>query len=331
MKRILSPIDRRALLATLCLAGMIPLLAPAAAQDYPTRTVHIVVPFAAGGGSDVVARVIAQKLSEKFGQTFVVENRPGAGGSLGAAQVARATPDGYTLLLGSSSEVAQYPAVSAGATYNPERDFAPVALIATVPLVLTASQDLPVKSVKDLVEHARQNPGKLNYGSAGPGSATHLAMALLLSMTGTEMTHVPYRGSAPVVTDLLAGRLQAATPTLSAVLPYAEGEKLKLLAVSTAKRAAALPAIPTIQESGVPGYATGLWTGLLAPANTPPAIVARLNAAVSEVMSSPDLRETLARQGAEPFLGTPEQFAEEIRRELALWRDVAKKTGIRID
>ncbi len=159
---------------------------------------------------------------------------------MGAGQVARVAPDGYTLLLGSSSETAKYPAVSTGVTYNPERDFAPVALIATVPLVLTASQDLPVKSVQELIDHARKNPGKLNYGSAGPKSATHLAMALLLSMTGTEMTHVPYRGSGPVVTDLLAGRLQAAIPTLSAVLPYAEGEKLKLLAVSTAKRAAAL-------------------------------------------------------------------------------------------
>jgi tripartite-type tricarboxylate transporter receptor subunit TctC len=304
---------------------------PAVAQNYPDRPVRIVVPFAAGGGSDVVGRAIAQKLSEKLGQSFVVENRTGAGGSLGATQVARAPADGYTLLLGSNSEIAQYPNVAANVPYDPQRDFAPIAMLATVPLALAVAETLPVKTVQELLDHARQNPGKLNYGSAGPGSTTHLAMALLTSMTGTTMMHVPYRGSAPVVTDLLAGNLQLAIPTMPAVLPHAGGGKLRILAVSTAKRAAALPNVPTIQESGVPGYATGLWTGLLAPANTPPQIVARLNAAAVEALASPDVRETLARQGAEPAGGTPEQFAEEIRRELAVWRDVAKRTGIRID
>jgi tripartite-type tricarboxylate transporter receptor subunit TctC len=196
---------------------------------------------------------------------------------------------------------------------------------------LTVSETLPVESVKDLLDHARRNPGKLNYGSAGPGSTTHLAMALFTSMTGTTMTHVPYRGSAPVVTDLLAGSLHLAIPTMAAVLPHAAGGKLKLLAVSTSKRAAALPNLPTIAESGVPGYATGLWTGLMAPANTPASIVAQLNAAVSEALASSDLGDTLARQGAEQAGGTPEQFAQEIKREMAVWREVVKQTGIRID
>jgi tripartite-type tricarboxylate transporter receptor subunit TctC len=234
-------------------------------------------------------------------------------------------------LLASNSEIAQYPNVAANVPYDSLRDFTPIALLATVPLVLAVSEALPVRTVPELLEHARRNPGKLNYGSAGPGSTTHLAMALLTSMTGTTMTHVPYRGSAPVVTDLLAGSLQLAIPTMAAVLPHAGGGKLKLLAVSTAKRAAALPHLPTIAESGVPGYATGLWTGLMAPANTPAPIVAQLNAAVSEALASPDLKETLARQGAEQAGGSPEQFAEEIRREMALWRDVVKQTGIRID
>ncbi len=328
MNRTLFRPSRCAVLAVLCCLSATSL---AVGQGYPDRPIRIVVPFAAGGGSDVVGRAIAQKLSEKLGQSVVVENRTGAGGSLGATQVARAPADGYTLLLGSSSEIAQYPNVAANVPYDPQRDFTPIALIATVPLALTVSAALPVKTVPELLDHARANPGKLNYGSAGPGSSTHLAMVLLTSMTGTTMTHVPYRGSAPVVTDLIAGNLQLAIPTMSAVLPHAGGGKLKILAVSTARRAMALPEVPTIHESGVPGYATGLWTGLLAPANTPAAIVARLHAAVSEALASPDLKETLAGQGAEQSGGTPEQFAEEIRRELAVWRDLVKQTGIRID
>ncbi len=328
MNRTLFRPSRCAVLAVLC---CLPATSSALAQGYPDRPIRIVVPFAAGGGSDVVGRAIAQKLSEKLGQSVVVENRTGAGGSLGATQVARAPADGYTLLLGSSSEIAQYPNVAANVPYDPQRDFTPIALIATVPLALTVSAALPVKTVPELLDRARANPGKLNYGSAGPGSSTHLAMVLLTSMTGTTMTHVPYRGSAPVVTDLIAGNLQLAIPTMSAVLPHAGGGKLKILAVSTARRAMALPEVPTIHESGVPGYATGLWTGLLAPANTPAAIVARLHAAVSEALASPDLKETLAGQGAEQSGGKPEQFAEEIRRELAVWRDLVKQTGIRID
>ncbi len=317
----------RAVLAALCLAAV----SPATAQTYPDRSVRIIVPFAAGGGSDVVARAIALKLTDKLGQSFVVENRTGGGGSLGAAQAARATPDGYTLLLGSSSEIAQYPNVASNVPYDSIRDFVPIALIATVPFVLTVTDSLPVKSTQDVIAHAKQNPGKLNFGSAGPGSATHLAMALFNSMTGTQMTHVPYRGSAPVVTDLIAGNLQLAIATMAAVLPHATGGKVRLLSVSTAKRALALPNVPTIQESGVPGYATGLWTGLLAPAGTPPAIVTRLAAAVAEALAAPEMRGILAAQGAEQTAGTPAQFAEEIRRELAVWKDVAQKTGIRID
>jgi tripartite-type tricarboxylate transporter receptor subunit TctC len=315
----------------LCLASASLSTTSLLAQNYPDRPIRIVVPFAAGGGSDVVGRAIAQKLADKLGQSVVVENRTGAGGSLGAAQVARAQADGYTLLLASSSEIAQYPNVVTNVPYDPIRDFMPIALLATVPLVLTVSELLPVDTVQELLDHARRNPGKLNYGSAGPGSTTHLAMALFTSMTGTTMTHVPYRGSAPVVTDLLAGSLHLAIPTMAAVLPHAAGGKLKLLAVSTSKRAAALPNLPTIAESGVPGYATGLWTGLMAPANTPASIVAQLNAAVSEALASSDLGDTLARQGAEQAGGTPEQFAQEIKREMAVWREVVKQTGIRID
>ncbi len=319
----------KCLLIAVAFAATLP--AGAIAQTYPDRPVRIIVPFAAGGGSDVVGRAIALKLSDKLGQSFVVENRTGAGGSLGATQAARATPDGYTLLLGSSSEIAQYPNVASNVAYDSVRDFVPIALIATVPLVLTVTDGLPAKTTQELIAHAKANPGKLNFGSAGPGSTTHLAVALFNNMTGTQMTHVPYRGSAPVVTDLIAGNLQMAIPTMSAVLPHAKGGKVRLLAVSTAKRASALPDVPTIQESGVPGYATGLWTGLLAPTGTPKAIVDRLSAAVAEALAAPDLKGLLASQGAEQSGGTPAQFADEIKRELAVWKEVAQKTGIRID
>jgi tripartite-type tricarboxylate transporter receptor subunit TctC len=303
----------------------------AVAQTYPDRPVRVIVPFAAGGGSDVVGRAIAQKLQDKFGQPFVVENRTGAGGSIGATQVARAAPDGYTLLLGSSSEISQYPNVKADVPYDSMKDFAPIAAVATVPLALAVKQDLPVTTVAQLLDYARKNPGKLNYGSAGPGSTTHLAVALLTSMTGTEMTHVPYKGSAPVITDLLAGTLDLSISTMPAVLPHAGGGKIRILGVSTPQRAKALPDIGTIEEGGVKGYATGLWTGLLAPAGTSPQIIARLNAAVNEALATDELKALLAKQGAEPTGGSPEQFGEQIKRDLAIWNDVVKKTGIKID
>ncbi|WP_046869174.1 Bug family tripartite tricarboxylate transporter substrate binding protein [Microvirga massiliensis] len=320
------------LASILCLGGVgVAVTGSAQADAYPSRTIKIVVPFAAGGGSDVIARIVAQELTDKLGQSIIVENRPGAGGTFGAGQVAHSEPDGYTLLLGSSSELAQYPAISASVSYNPETDFAPVALLATVPLVLTANPELPIKSLSDLLDYAKREPGKLNYGSAGPGSATHLGMAMLNAMTSTQMTHVPYRGSAPVVTDLLAGHLQVAMPPLSTVLPYAEGEKLRLVAVSTARRSPSLPSVPTLKESGLADYEIGLWTGLLAPAGTPPAVIERLNGALTEAMAAPDVREAMVKQGAEITLSPPDVFAAAIKRELALWRNVAGQAGIRID
>ena len=325
-------LGRRQLAGALCFALAFAALPVAAlAQTYPDRPVRVIVPFAAGGGSDTVGRAIAQKLQDKFGQAFVVENRTGAGGAIGANQVAKAAPDGYTLLLGSSSEISQYPAVKADLPYNSLKDFTPIAAVATVPLALTVKQDLPAKSLAELIDYAKKNPGKLNYGSAGPGSTTHLAVALLTSMTGTDMTHVPYKGSAPVITDLLAGTLDLSISTMPAVLPHVGGGKIRVLGVSTAQRAKALPDIATIEEGGVKGYATGLWTGLLAPAGTSPEIVARLNQAVNEAVAADDFKAMLAKQGAEPSGGTPEQFAELIKSELALWTDVVKKTDIKID
>jgi tripartite-type tricarboxylate transporter receptor subunit TctC len=331
MNKICAAARLHAVLAGACVVGLILGASPALAQGYPDRTVRIIVPFAAGGGSDVVARAVAQSLSDKLKQPVVVENRTGAGGSLGATVVARAPADGYTLLMGSNSEISQYPNVKADIPYDSLKDFAPIMLVANVPFVLAVTDKLPVKTVAELLDYARKNPGKLNYGSGGVGSATHLAMALLTSMTGTTMTHVPYKGSVPVVTDLLAGNLDFAIPTLAAALPHANGGKLRIIAASTPKRALALPNIPTIAESGVVGYATGLWAGLLAPTGTPTQIVAQLNAAIVEALASPEFQQTLARQGAEPVGGTPEDFAQEIRREMGVWKDVVQKTGIRVE
>jgi tripartite-type tricarboxylate transporter receptor subunit TctC len=301
------------------------------AQSYPDRPVRIIVPFSPGGGSDVTGRILALKFSEKFGQPFVVENRTGASGTIGAAFVARATPDGYTLLLGSGSEISQYPAVASSVPYNPVRDFTPIGMVAVVPLVLTVTEKLPVKSVQELIAYARANPEKLNSASGGIGSTSHLAVALFNTLTDTKMTHVPHRGSPQVVSELIAGNVDVAISTLSPVLPHAQGGKIRLLAVSTAQRSAMVPNLPTLDESGVKGYSVGLWTGLLAPAGTPSTIVDQLASALAEILAAPDLKGMLANQGAEMTVRTPSQFAQEIQRELDLWKNLAQKTGFRIN
>jgi tripartite-type tricarboxylate transporter receptor subunit TctC len=301
------------------------------AQSYPTRPVRVIVPFAAGGQSDVIGRIVAQKYGERLGQQFVVDNRPGAGGSIGADAVAKSAPDGYTLLLGSTSEVAVYPNVNPKAPYDTRRDFAPVGLVGTVPLVFVTTPSLPVKSVQDLIQLAKAKPGVISYGSAGTGSTTHLAMELFASMAGIRITHIPYKGSAPVVNDLLSGNLQLALSTMPPALPHARAGRLTLLAVSTARRSAALPEVPTVEEAGVTGYAVGLWNGVLAPAKTPPEIVARLNAELVAMLDLPDVREALAKQGAEPTRSTPDEFTAQIKIDLATWAKVVKEGGIRID
>jgi tripartite-type tricarboxylate transporter receptor subunit TctC len=303
----------------------------ALAQSYPERPVRIVVPYPAGGASDAVGRAIALKLTAKLGQSFFIENRTGASGSLGATQVARAAPDGYTLLLASSSEMSIYTSVASSPPYEPLRDFTPIRLIATTPSVLTVTEGLPVNSTQELVAYSRSNPGKLNFGTAGPGSNAHMIAELFATMTKTQMTHVPYRGTGPALTDLIAGNLDLVFATVAVVLPYAQSNKIKLLAISTAKRSALMPDLPTIEESGVPGFATSMWTDLIAPAGMPTVVVDRLGAAVDEALADPDLKRILATYGAELAGGTPDQFFDEIRRELVLWKDIARQKGIRVD
>lgn len=313
------------------LTGLAFPVAEAYSQAYPARPVRLMVPFPAGGGSDTMGRVIGAKLGERMGQPFVVENRPGAGGSIGAEAVAKAAPDGYLLLLGSTSEVVQYPNVNPKITYNPQRDFAPISLVGNVPLLLVAHPSLPVKSVKELVALAKSRPGQINFSSAGSGSTTHLAMELLILTTGVRMAHVPYKGSPPAVTDLVAGQVQVGIPTMPAVLPFVKSGRLRALGVSTLKRASVLPDVPSLHEAGVVGYDNALWTGILAPAGTPVTILSRLHGEIVKVVQLPDVREALAKQGAEPSSSTPQQFAAYIESELAKWAKVVKATGIKID
>jgi tripartite-type tricarboxylate transporter receptor subunit TctC len=302
-----------------------------AAQSYPNRPVRVIVPFASGGGSDTVGRVIAQALSTSLGQGFVVENRTGAGGAIGAEAVAKSAPDGYTLLLGSTSEIVHLVNVSTKVPYDPVKDFLPISLVGSVPMALTVNEALPASSVQDLVRLAKAQPGKLSFGSGGTGTTTHLAVELFAATMGIKMTHVPYKGSGAIIPDLLNGNLQLGMPLLPAILPQAASGKVKILAVSTAKRAPSLPNTPTLQEAGVKGYDTTLWTGLLAPAGTPREIVAKLNAETVAALAKPEVKDALGKQGAEPIPSTPEQFSAAIKTELQTMGKLVREAGIKVE
>ena len=302
----------------------------AAAQSYPTHAVRMIVPYAAGGASDVTARIVAAGLSERLKQPIVVENRTGAGGAIGAEAAAKAAPDGYTLLLGSASEIVMLPAV-ARIPFDPVRDFAPVALVSDIPLVLAVHPSLAAQSVQELIALARSRPGAINYGSAGIGATSHLAMAMFTAMTGTQMVHVPYKGSAPATADLVAGHLQVGTPTLPAALPYVKSGQLKVLAVTSARRWPTLPDVPTLAESGVPGYEMTLWTGLMAPAGTPQDIVTQVHREITQVLTQPQVKEAIGRQGGEINTGGPAEFGALVKSDLAKWQRVVKQAGIKAD
>jgi len=318
----------RLLFFVLCsVAGAVAAQAP----GYPARPIRMIVPFAPGGGSDVTARILSAKLSERLQQRVVVDNRTGAGGAIGAEVAAKAPPDGYTLLLGSASEIALYPAVAAKVAYDPVRDFAPIALAGDIPFLLVTHPSLPVRDTKGLIALARVRPGEINYGSAGNGSTSHLTMAMFGSLTGTRLVHIPYKGSAPATADLVAGHLQAMMGTLPAALPFARSERLRALAVSSARRWPSVPEYPTVAESGVPGFEVILWTGVLAPAGTPREIIAVLEREIAHILTLPDVKESLARQGAEVNTAGAAQFAAYIKGDLAKWAKVARDANIRVD
>ncbi|HEX9432767.1 MAG TPA: tripartite tricarboxylate transporter substrate binding protein [Burkholderiales bacterium] len=290
---------------------------PATAQEYPAKPVRVVVPYVAGGNADIWARTLAQKLSENLKQAFVVENKPGANGGIGTDFVAKSAPDGYTLLAVASGPIVVNPALYAKVPYDPVRDFAPVAQCALYQYVLVTRMDAPYKTIADLVAAARADPGGLAYGSTGIGGGNHLAAELLGLATGTRFNHIPYKGSAPALADLLGGQLTFMFDTVITSVPQIRGGKLRAFAVSAGRRASSLPEVPTMQEAGFAGFDLSQWQGVLAPAGTPRAVVQRLNSEIARAMHAPEVHERIAVQGGNEIVtGTPEEFAALIRAEL---------------
>jgi len=301
------------------------------AQPYPTKPIRIVVPFPAGGTTDVLARAAAQKLAETLGQPAVVDNRPGAGGNIGAELVAKSAPDGYTLLMGTVGTHAINPGLYPKLPYDHVKDFAPVILVAGVPNVLVINPALPVNSVPELIAYAKANPGKLNFASSGNGTSIHLSAELFKTMAGVQMTHVPYKGSAPALQDLVGGQVQLMFDNLPSSLALIKGGKLKALAVTSGARAAALPDVPTLAESGLPGFEASSWFGLLAPTGTPSSVIAKLNGEIAKWLATPEAKEKLLAQGANAAGGTAEEFAQFIAAETAKWQKVVKESGAKVD
>ena len=314
-----------------CLLIAATVLALPAAAQYPTRTVTLVVPFAPGGSSELLSRVVANELSHTLGQQVVVDNRPGAAGNIAMEAVARATPDGHTLILGHIGTLAVNPAMFRKLPYDPVRDFAPVSLIGHVPNVVAVSPGVQAKNLQEFIALARARPGSLNYGSAGNGSAGHLAMEYLKQAAGIDLVHVPYKGTGPMVTDLLAGQTQATFTGVPALSQFIRQGKLRALAVGSARRLASLPDVPTVAESGLKGFETSQWYGLLAPAKTPDAVVRKLSTEVARGLKSRDATERLAADGTQIVGSTPEEFAALIQVEMKRWGEVVRGAGIKPD
>lgn len=302
----------------------------AQAQAYPAKPVRVIVPLAAGGTGDTLARLLAEEMGRQLQGTFIVENRPGAGGVIGTEVVARSAPDGYTLLSTSSSHVVNT-ALRPKLWYDPLKDFTPIAQIADTHQVLLAHPSVPANSIRELIALAKAKPGAITYGSAGNGSATHLNAELFRSIAGINLLHVPYKGSTQSRTDLLSGQVHLSVDGLLPTLPLVRSGKLKALAVTNSRRAAVAPEIPTMAEAGVPGYESNTWYALVAPGGIPDAVAQRLLAGVTAAMSNPALREKFAQQGAEPVLVTGREFLEMMRTDLARWRKVVADTGVQVD
>ncbi len=305
--------------------------ATAGAQPYPTRPVRILVPFPAGAGVDIVARMLGVPLTEIWGQPTVVDNRPGAGGTIACELAAKAAPDGYTLLLGNVSTFAMAPSLYKKVNYDPVRSFAPITLIDTSANVLVAHPGVPVTSTQALIALARAKPGQINYASAGSGTSPHLAAELFKSMAGVNLVHVPYKGSPQALTDLLGGQTQLMFASLVSALPHIRQARLRALGVTSLKRSSALPEVPSISESGLRGYDVSVWMGIVAPAGTPSALVAQLNRQIAAILQAPDIRERLAVQGLEAVSNSPAEFGSYIASEVGKWAAVIKQAGVVAD
>jgi tripartite-type tricarboxylate transporter receptor subunit TctC len=324
--RVISTI-RLVALALACSA-----LAPLAhAQGYPAKPVRLVTPTGAGGSLDTMARVLAQKLTEVWGQQAFVENRPGGGGMIGAGAVAKSPPDGYTLLVASNGNLATTQALYKNVPYDPVKDFAPILLVAANPYVLVAHPSIPARNVRGLIRLAKAKPGEINVASSGNGSTPHLALELLKSMAGIRMLHVPYKTSSAGLTSVVSGETSLMFTGVVSGLPFVTSGRLRALAVASDKRLSILPAVPTIAEDGVPGYEASNWAGVLAPAGTPPTVIQAVNAVTLKVLQMPDVRENFRKQGLEVLGGTPDEFGRFIKSEIAKWTKVVRESGAKID
>jgi len=318
-------------IALALLLGMTALAAPSMAGEYPQRSVRMVVPYPPGGSADLIGRLLADRLSGSLGQPVVVENRGGASGAIGSEAVARAEPDGYSLLVALADTHAINPAVTPHLAYDPQKDFEPVSLLAVQPFLLVVSPSLPVENLEGFMQAAKARPGKLTYGSNGPGGMQHLAMTLMNAQTGISMLHVPYRGAAPALADVVAGRLDSIFISQQGAGSLLEPGKLRPLAVAAAQRLPSLPDVPTFAEAGIPDFQVSQWYGLLAPHGTPPAIISLLNARVKEAMASPEVAEKLTAAGTKPVGSSSEAFRAFLAEEVTRWAGIARKNNIQLE
>jgi tripartite-type tricarboxylate transporter receptor subunit TctC len=306
-------------------------VAQAAAQTWPNKPVHLIVPFSAGSAVDTLARIPGQKLSELWGQQVVVDNRVGANGTIGTEAAAKAPADGYTLVLANDAGLATSPALYPKLPYHPLRDFAPITLAASIPIVLVVNSSFPASSVQELVKEAMANPGKINYASGGNGSAQHLPMEMFKLAAGIDLVHVPYKGLGPAFNDVVAGQIPVMFAGMSNVFPHVKSGRIRVLAIGSAKRSGAMPDVPTMQEAGVAGFDYAAWAGFLAPTGTAPAVVEKVNADLKKVLGMPEVRDKLVALGFEVSPGTPQEFGAKIEREMAKVARVVKDAGIRAD
>ena len=307
------------------------LAGPAVAQDYPTRPITLVVPYAAGGGNDVMARTVADTMSRVLGQQVVVENRAGAGGTIATRQVAKSAPDGYTLVIGGTGTLAVNPTLYGNVGYDPRKDFAPVGLIGTSALIVLVHPSIPARSIRELIDLAKQEPGKLNYASAGVGSGIHLGTVLFEHMADVKLTHVPYRGTGPALTDLLGGHVAVYFSSLPSAVGIVRDGKVRALGVTGSKRSPVFPDVPTVAEAGLPEYEAVLHYGIAAPAGTPRPIVDKLNAALRTAVAAPETQQRMATEGTEPLASTPEEYAADIDREETKWSAIVRQSGAKAE
>ena len=313
----------------LTVIGSVPAGAADPAAGFPNKSIRLIVPFPAGGGTDIVARAISVKLTEAWGQQIIIDNRGGAGGLIGADTVAKSTPDGYTLLFGTPGALVINPLLNSKLPYNAAKDFAPVSLLALNPQLLAVHNSMPVGTVKELIAYAKAQPGKLNYASVGEGTPNHLAMELFKSMTGTQMVHVPYKGAAPAVTDLVGGQVNLMFNPMPPLMPHVKSGRLKALGVGGTQRSPALPDVPTIAEAGVPGYEYVTWYSIVVPAKTPRAIIDKINSRLAAVLAIPEVALRLSSQGAEPRSSTPEELTRLIQEDYKRLGAVIRSAGIK--